>query len=71
MVQRQKSDTTSGSDNVSLGEGKDAAKISAQEEADLSSALIAQLLAEDSAGGNYASYYDDYGNAAACGDAGD
>ncbi|KAJ1749839.1 hypothetical protein LPJ79_003404 [Coemansia sp. RSA 1821] len=48
-----------------------ASKISAQEEADLSSALIAKLLAEDSMGGNYASYYEDYGNSAAYGDAGD
>ncbi|KAJ1814771.1 hypothetical protein LPJ56_004759, partial [Coemansia sp. RSA 2599] len=49
------------------GEGR---KISAQEEADLSSALIAKLLAEDCGGGSgggggyYGSYYDDYGNGA-------
>ncbi|KAI8322428.1 hypothetical protein GQ54DRAFT_240472, partial [Martensiomyces pterosporus] len=45
--------------------------ISAQEEADLSSALIAKLLAEDGggAGGHYMGYYDDYGNSGAYGDA--
>ncbi|KAJ2363351.1 hypothetical protein H4S02_004331 [Coemansia sp. RSA 2611] len=48
----------------------DTKKISVQEEDDLSSALIAQLLAEDGAS-NYPSYYDDYGNAAAYGDADD
>ncbi|KAJ2699585.1 hypothetical protein FB645_005268 [Coemansia sp. IMI 203386] len=41
----------------------DGRKISAQEEADLSSALIAKLLAEDCGGGDaYGAYYDDYSN---------
>ncbi|KAI7828462.1 hypothetical protein BX661DRAFT_142767 [Kickxella alabastrina] len=44
-------------------------QISAQEEADLSSALIAKLLAEDSGGGShYRGYYDDYSNGAALGE---
>ncbi|KAJ2800660.1 hypothetical protein H4R20_003977 [Coemansia guatemalensis] len=51
-----------------MDQGKET-KISAQEEADLSSALIAKLLAEDGAGGSrYSGYYDDYGNAAAFND---
>ncbi|KAJ1665903.1 hypothetical protein IW140_002829 [Coemansia sp. RSA 1813] len=50
--------------------------ISAQEEADLSSALIAKLLAEESGGGSgngqySSSYYNDYGNGAYYGDAAD
>ncbi|KAJ2714686.1 hypothetical protein H4R19_001598 [Coemansia spiralis] len=54
-----------------MGSGA-ADKISAQEEADLSSALIAKLLAEDSVGkGQYSGYYDDYGDAAAYGGAAD
>ncbi|KAJ2357677.1 hypothetical protein GGF43_001311 [Coemansia sp. RSA 2618] len=72
MTQHQREpDSAASANNIedaSPGDGNDTAKISAQEEADLSSALIAQLLAEDSVGGNYASYYDDYGNAAAYGD---
>ncbi|KAJ1723423.1 hypothetical protein LPJ53_002233 [Coemansia erecta] len=55
--------------------GGNTKQISAQEEADLSSALIAKLLAEDSGGfgfgggdGHYASYYDDYSNNTAYGD---
>ncbi|KAJ1959615.1 hypothetical protein GGI12_004249 [Dipsacomyces acuminosporus] len=48
------------------GERPAAKQISAQEEADLSSALIAKLLAED-AGGQYMGYYDDYGNGGAYG----
>ncbi|KAJ1735242.1 hypothetical protein LPJ61_000656 [Coemansia biformis] len=48
----------------------DTGKISAQEEADLSSALIAKLLAEDSIGtGQYSGYYEDYGDGAAYGNA--
>ncbi|PIA19204.1 hypothetical protein COEREDRAFT_79164 [Coemansia reversa NRRL 1564] len=53
-------------------DGGEMTKISAQEEADLSSALIAKLLAEDGGdGGRYSGYYDDYGNAAAFNDAPD
>ncbi|KAJ2162168.1 hypothetical protein GGF46_000910 [Coemansia sp. RSA 552] len=64
--QKQARDTADGSS----GDDGGSAKISAQEEADLSSALIAKLLAEDSVGGGqYQGYYDDYGNAAAYGDA--
>ncbi|KAJ2072924.1 hypothetical protein GGI16_008926, partial [Coemansia sp. S142-1] len=48
----------------------EAIPISAQEEADLSSALIAKLLAEDSGGGANMGYYADYGNGAGvCGEA--
>ncbi|KAJ2827591.1 hypothetical protein GGI24_002607 [Coemansia furcata] len=52
-------------------DSEDRAKaISAQEEADLSSALIAKLLAEDSGGGGNMGYYADYGNGAGvCGEA--
>ncbi|KAJ2908065.1 hypothetical protein GGI21_003258, partial [Coemansia aciculifera] len=60
----------SGSDNEN-DEGKEAkAKaISAQEEAALSSELIAKLLSEDSGGGGGGrmSYYEDYGNGAGAG----
>ncbi|KAJ2786711.1 hypothetical protein GGI15_001289 [Coemansia interrupta] len=55
--------------------GGDTKQISAQEEADLSSALIAKLLAEDGGGfgfgggdGHYSGYYDDYSNNTAYGD---
>ncbi|KAJ2004768.1 hypothetical protein H4R26_002328 [Coemansia thaxteri] len=56
-------------------EAKEAKAISAQEEADLSSALIAKLLAEDAGGssgggfggGQYMGYYDDYRNSAGVG----
>ncbi|KAJ2386577.1 hypothetical protein GGI05_004344, partial [Coemansia sp. RSA 2603] len=55
--------------------GDNTKQISAQEEADLSSALIAKLLAEDNGGfgfgggdGQYAGYYDDYSNNTAYGD---
>ncbi|KAJ2722386.1 hypothetical protein GGI07_003348 [Coemansia sp. Benny D115] len=63
-------DNNDGSAAESDGYVGEARQISAQEEADLSSALIAKLLAEDSGmGGHYRSYYDDYSNGAACGDA--
>ncbi|KAJ2078365.1 hypothetical protein H4R24_004535, partial [Coemansia sp. RSA 988] len=54
--------------SAAMAQGEET-KISEQEEADLSSALIAKLLAEDSTGGGrYSGYYDDYGNAAAFND---
>ncbi|KAJ2747627.1 hypothetical protein GGI20_000276 [Coemansia sp. BCRC 34301] len=46
---------------------EEAKPISAQEEADLSSALIAKLLAEDSGGSGRMGYYEDYGNGAGVG----
>ncbi|ORX67815.1 hypothetical protein DL89DRAFT_275455 [Linderina pennispora] len=52
---------------MEVAENSNGRQISAQEEADLSSALIAKLLAEDG-GGQYMGYYDDYGNAGAYGD---
>ncbi|KAJ1951176.1 hypothetical protein EC988_004120, partial [Linderina pennispora] len=52
---------------MEVAENSNGRQISAQEEADLSSALIAKLLAEDG-GGQYMGYYDDYGNTGAYGD---
>ncbi|KAJ1994378.1 hypothetical protein GGI25_003777 [Coemansia spiralis] len=56
--------TTGNSSDHSDSNSGGAKHISAQEEADLSSALIAKLLAEEGGGGSYANYYSDYGNGA-------
>ncbi|KAJ2511857.1 hypothetical protein H4217_007176, partial [Coemansia sp. RSA 1939] len=62
-------DRVQASDNVT----ESTLPISAQEEADLSSALIARLLAEETGGGGgqYSSYYNDYANGAYDGDMAD